>query len=47
MMLKPKHIIPTHGEPHRIDSFIALAEEMGYKHDKVHGIITGQKIQIT
>ncbi len=46
MMLKPEHLIPTHGEPHRIDSFIALAEEMGYKRDKVHGIITGQKIQI-
>ncbi|MEM4254298.1 MAG: MBL fold metallo-hydrolase RNA specificity domain-containing protein [Candidatus Woesearchaeota archaeon] len=46
MLLKPKHLIPTHGEPHRIDSFIALAEEIGYKHDKIHGIITGQKIQI-
>jgi ribonuclease J len=45
-LLKPKHLIPTHGEAHRIDSFISLAEEMGYKHDKVHGIITGQSVKI-
>jgi ribonuclease J len=45
-LLKPKHLIPTHGEPHRMDSFIALAEEMGYKHDKIHGIITGQSVKI-
>ncbi len=45
-MLKPKHLIPTHGEPNRMDSFIALAEEIGYSHEKIHGIITGQKIKI-
>ncbi len=45
-MLKPKHLIPTHGEAHRMDSFIALAEEMGYSHEKVHGIVTGQSIKI-
>jgi ribonuclease J len=45
-MLKPKHLIPTHGEAHRMDSFIALAEEMGYSHEKIHGIITGQSVKI-
>ncbi|MEM2915800.1 MAG: RNase J family beta-CASP ribonuclease [Candidatus Woesearchaeota archaeon] len=46
MMLKPRHLIPTHGEPHRIDSFIVLAEEMGYGRENIHGIVTGQSVKI-
>jgi ribonuclease J len=45
-MLKPKHLIPTHGETDRVDSFIALAEEMGYSHEKIHGLVIGQSIKI-
>lgn len=46
MMVKPKHVIPAHGEPHMMDSFISLAEEIGYTHDKIHAIITGQRVKI-
>jgi ribonuclease J len=45
-MVKAKHVIPAHGEAHMMDSFISLAEEEGYKHDKIHAIITGQRVKI-
>jgi ribonuclease J len=43
---KPKHVIPAHGEPAMMDSFISLAEEIGYRHDKIHAIVTGQRVKI-
>jgi ribonuclease J len=46
MMVKAKHVIPAHGETHMMDSFVSLAEEVGYKHDKIHAIIEGQRVKI-
>jgi ribonuclease J len=46
MMTKPKHIIPTHGEPKKMDSFISLAKEIGYTNKNIHALVTGQKVKI-
>ena len=43
-MVKPKHIIPAHGEPHMKEALADLAFEMGYKPEDVHLSLNGQKI---
>ncbi len=43
-LVKPKHIIPTHGSIERLDSMRDLAIEMGYDEHKVHILSNGQNI---
>lgn len=46
-MLKPKHLIPAHGEPQMMDSFNELAEEIGYEKGKtLHPITNGQRLSL-
>ncbi len=46
MWTKPKHVIPAHGEPGMMDSFVSLVKELHY-HDKyVHAIVSGQRVKI-
>jgi len=44
-MLKPKHILPTHGEKSMMSAFNIIAKKMGYKLDKtLHPLINGQRL---
>lgn len=45
-LVKPKHIIPAHGEPSMIAALKELALEMGYKSDHIHLMSNGDKIRI-
>src|SRR3989344_5919770 len=47
-MLKPKHLIPCHGEPTMEGAFNELAQEMGYVTGKnVHIMKDGEKLKLT
>jgi len=44
-MVKPKNILPTHGEPTMTNEFNSLATEMGYKlHKNLHPLTNAQRI---
>ncbi len=44
-LLKPKHLLPTHGEEEKLEAFSSLAKEMGY--DKtLHILENGQRIKL-
>jgi ribonuclease J len=44
-MVKPKNILPTHGEQTMMNAFNSLAQEMGYKLNKnLHPLTNGQRI---
>ncbi len=44
-MLKPKNLLPTHGEPNMMNAFNTLAAEMGYGLNKnLHPLTNGQRI---
>ena len=46
-MLKPKHIIPSHGDPGKAKAMVELAEEMGYKDGKtVHVMTDGKRLNL-
>ncbi len=46
-LLKPKHIIPAHGDVSKLTAMASLAEEMGYKIGKtVHIMSDGQTIEL-
>lgn len=45
-MVKPKHVIPAHGEPVMMDNFVSLAKEEGYADNNIHAIVTGQRVTI-
>ena len=46
MMVKAKHVIPAHGDPKMMESFISLAKEVGYTDGKIHAIVEGQRAKI-
>ncbi|MBW2977804.1 RNase J family beta-CASP ribonuclease [Candidatus Woesearchaeota archaeon] len=43
-MVKPKHIIPAHGEPQMKEALADLASEMGYKPENIHLSQNQQKL---
>lgn len=44
-MVKPKNILPTHGEQSMMNAFNSLAQEMGYEmHKNLHPLTNGQRI---
>ena len=43
-MVKPKHIIPAHGDWDKVKPMAELAKEMGWKKDKIHLVHNGQKV---
>ena len=44
-LIKPKHIIPSHGEPDKAMHMVSLALEMGYKQGRtVHVMEDGKRI---
>lgn len=46
-MVKPKNILPTHGEQTMMNAFNSLAQEMGYKLNKnLHPLTNGQRIKL-
>ncbi len=46
-MVKPKNILPTHGEQSMMNAFNSLAQEMGYKLNKnLHPLTNGQRIKL-
>ena len=46
-LVKPKHIIPSHGDYQKALNMVSLAEEMGYKLDKtVHVMEDGKRITL-
>ncbi|MDO8740446.1 MAG: RNase J family beta-CASP ribonuclease [Candidatus Woesearchaeota archaeon] len=45
-LVKPKHIIPAHGEPSMLSSLMDLAIEMGYKKENVHLMRDGRKLSL-
>ena len=46
LMVKPEHIIPTHGEHEHKGAFLELAKEMGLNIEKVHILKNGEGIQL-
>ncbi len=44
--LKPKQIIPTHGEMAQLGAFKALAEEAGYKPHQIRIVANGERIKV-
>src|SRR3989344_2449179 len=46
-LIKPEHIIPTHGDIDKLKPMSDLAEEMGYERDKtVHILRDGQRLEL-
>ncbi|MBR9692774.1 MBL fold metallo-hydrolase [Candidatus Woesearchaeota archaeon] len=45
-MLKPKHIIPTHGNMKQLNAFRELAEEVGYKQNQIRIIKVGERVKV-
>ena len=45
-LVKPKHIIPAHGEPSMLSSLMDLAIEMGYEKENVHLMRNGRKLSL-
>ncbi len=45
-MIKPKHIIPSQGDPHMIDKFIDLCKEVGFKPKQIHKVKDGDIIKL-
>ncbi len=46
-MVKPKNILPTHGDPSMMNAFNSLATEMGYKLNKnLYPLTNGQRIKL-
>jgi ribonuclease J len=46
-MLKPSHILPTHGDLTMTSSYVELAEEAGYSlRDNIHLLRNGQNISV-
>ncbi len=45
-MVKPEHIIPTHGEPQMLVALADLARHVGYTPEQVHLIANGQRLRI-
>ena len=45
-LLKPKHIIPSHGTPAMRGALAELAYEMGYKKEHIHLLSDGQRINL-
>lgn len=43
---RPKHVIPAHGEPKMMESFVSLAKELGYSDRNIHPIVEGQRVKI-
>src|SRR3989344_5469454 len=46
-LVKPEHVIPTHGEPFMLEALKALALEMNYKEDKIHLLHNGDRLKIS
>ena len=45
-LLKPKHLLPTHGEKEKTDAFISLADELWYTDKTVHPLANGERITL-
>ncbi|MCK4522140.1 MAG: RNase J family beta-CASP ribonuclease [Nanoarchaeota archaeon] len=45
-LVKPKHIIPAHGNKEMREALADLALEMGYKKENIHLVRDGQKIRV-
>ncbi|MFC1648765.1 MBL fold metallo-hydrolase RNA specificity domain-containing protein [Nanoarchaeota archaeon] len=46
-LVKPEHIIPTHGDLPRLEALKELAMEVGYKPAKIHIIGNGHRLKIS
>jgi ribonuclease J len=47
-MLKPEHIIPTHGGTLQLDAFRSLAiHDLGYSPEKIHVLYNGQRLKLS
>jgi ribonuclease J len=44
-LLKAKHIIPEHGEPHMRDSHAGIAKKLGYEDNQIHLIKNGEILE--
>ena len=45
-MLKPRHIIPTHGTAAALIAFKNLAEEVGYRPEQVKIVVNGERVKV-
>lgn len=45
-LLKPKNIIPTHGELKQLGAFKELAEEVGYRPEQIKIVSNGERIKV-
>jgi len=45
-LTRPRHAIPTHAEPNKVDSFVQLWNEMGLPPKNAHVLKPGQKLKL-
>ncbi len=45
-MLKPKHIIPTHGDLAQLGAFKELAREVGYRPEQIRIVSNGERVKV-
>lgn len=46
-ILKPKHVIPSHGDKDKRRGFAELAKQMGWQMPKIHMMDNGQRLNLT
>ena len=46
-MVKPKHLIPSQGEAHKLNALAKIAQKEGYKlNDSIHIIKDGERLRL-
>lgn len=44
-LVRPRHVIPEHGEPHMLDAHAALARSIGYPENHIHLLTNGEILE--
>tara|TARA_Y100000310_G_C20654638_1_gene801352 strand:+ start:594 stop:1931 length:1338 start_codon:yes stop_codon:yes gene_type:complete len=45
-LVKPKHIMPSHGDPKKAAAMVNLAQEMGFKPETIHVMTDGKRLTL-
>lgn len=45
-LVRPKHVIPMHAEPYKLEMFRENAKKIGFRHDQVHILKNGERLHI-
>lgn len=46
-LLKPQHLVPSHGEPQMMEAFLSLGKDMGYElNENIHPLRNGEALRL-